>query len=141
MRDHDDDIHLSPEGIEGAVPEALSGPAPIDADNPGFLSLLTVIEAALDDSVDMAVMVTYHNELAERLEVTREVLDRTPIPASILEEAAPTLTATREALAGLEEVVALFGDYLGSGKIDYLKRARKLLVQVLGQVQPPASGE
>lgn len=132
----DDDIAISAEGFEGVVPESLAGPAPIDPDNPGFLSLLTVIEAALDDAVDMAVMVVYHNELAERLEVTREVLDRTPIPASIQQEAGPTMVATREAIVDLEEVVALLGDYLGSGRMEYLKRGRKLLVKVLGKVQP-----
>lgn len=131
-----DDFDISAEGFEGVVPEALTGPAPIDPDNPGFLSLLTVFEAALDDAVDMAVMVAYHNELAERLAVTREVLERTPLPASIQEEAAPTMAATREAIDDLEEVVALLGDYLGSGALDYLERGRTLLVKVLGKVQP-----
>lgn len=131
-----DDIHISADGLHDSVTEALQDPVEIDPAHPGFQSLLLVLDAGLDDAVDMSVMVAYHNELADRLDAAWEALDATPLPSEFHQEAWAAMAAARQALEELNEVVALLGDYLGSGNRKHLTRARKVLVKVLGDVTP-----
>lgn len=130
-----DQFRLSEDIVQEEAAEVLAGDAPVDVEQPGFASLLTVLRGAKDGSVTDEVQVAYFNALMEHLEDARAQLEGTEIPPEIAEAVSPTLEAMRGLLRDLEWVLNHFGDYLSSGDAECLDQAIALLESIHEEVR------
>lgn len=123
-----DGFRLSNEGVADLATDLFTAEeAVIDADHPGFVSLLPLLEAARVDQVDMTELVIYHHTLSARLREARDALGQARVHPSLQERATPVLDRASGRLGALQEVLDLLGDYLGTADPAYVDRALELL--------------
>lgn len=131
-----DHIQLSGDVVEDALLEQLDLDAQtVDAENPGFASLLIALRAALGGQLDPRVLASYRAALGPRLERSRAQLRDLEIPEMVRDRIAPAVNATEAMLDELGAVLDLIGDYLESDATELLEEAAGLLKGVHDQLR------
>ncbi len=132
-----DQFRQSEDLFEEAVADSLPGEeeAPVDPEQPGFGSLLTLLRAAQDGGADMTLLAVYHNALSDHLDDVRDYLAALEVAEPLRGMAAPVLDATHHTLGRMEEVLGLLGDFLETAEEPILEDAVALLESVHGEVR------
>lgn len=123
---------LFDEEVADALPE--SGVA-IDAERPGFASLLTVLEAAREDQVPKEVQVLYHDALFAHLRESLAQIDTLEVPKEVADVVAPTIAATRGLLNDMDRVLSFFAAWLDRGEPQGLDDAIALLESIHREIR------
>ncbi len=120
---------------EQAVEELSFASAPVDAERPGFGSLLPAMRAARDEGIDPEILVRYRDSLGQQLAESRARLDGMEVPEALHDALAPAFQATRGVLDRMEIVLDHLGAYLEGGNLQDLEDSILVLEGVHGEME------
>lgn len=109
--------------------------AAVDADRPGFGSLLPAMRAARDEGIDAEILVRYHDGLSRQLAESRARLEGLEVPEALQEALAPVFQTTRGVLDRMESVLDFLGTYLEQGGRNDLEQAIQVLEGIHGEME------
>lgn len=113
--------------------------APVDTANPGFASLLTVLQRARAGQIELPTLEAYFNGLANHLEDVRQRMESVPIPEGFEEQAEQAFAATYVILDQMQGTLDCLGEYLYNRDEALLDEAIALLGGIHQQMRDAVS--
>lgn len=108
----------------------ISDASAIDPSQPGFASLLPLLQAELKGVAPVGALAAYHDGLTAQLAQTRATLDALPLSEELRAQAAPALEMTRTMFAHMDEVLGLVAQYLETASPEALDIAAARLREI-----------
>lgn len=123
-----DQFRISEDCIEEDIEDVLTAEPPeVDADNPGFLSLITLLMEARAGNPDRETLSAYIEGLSQHLDDARDQVTRLHVDPAIAAQAQHMLAATEAMFARMEAVLVATRAYLTSNAALHLDEAMAAL--------------